>query len=80
MCDEKKFNVGGVVYHKATGEKGVLSKKLKKDKWEVAWDPKTKTINRESELYTEKEYAAKQKSISKVRFIPFKKPIKRKTF
>ena len=51
-----EFKEGGIVYHKATLQRGVISAKAEHMGWLVAWADSKKTVHTEAELYTEEEF------------------------
>lgn len=66
-----KFKEGDIVYHKATGQRGVIVEPPKRipgatygeeqvGGWIIAWKDKSKTFHRETELLTEEEHKKKE--------------------
>ncbi|MBA7519293.1 hypothetical protein ES705_11371 [subsurface metagenome] len=52
-----KFKAGDIVYHKASGQKGVISAKAAGARgWIIVWPTGKKTCHTNAELYTKKEY------------------------
>lgn len=53
-----EFKEGDIVYHKATGQQGVVVGPPTQA-WMVAWKENTRTLHTELELLTEKEHKQK---------------------